>query len=179
MFELLANLMEPRSLPGFSRANWQSNIRRHVTVHPEYRTMAPWMGRETSDLVYDDTVGALTGCLIDHGFLMRGDWAGQRPQYFLEVKTTTSSCETPFFMSKAQYRRVSFSFPSVEDIYEGTGITMLTAEPLDARKYRRRGKQKYCLRDIPSLQPWPGQHGPQDLPRPGGIEGIGELEVYC
>ncbi|KAK8038632.1 hypothetical protein PG993_007043 [Apiospora rasikravindrae] len=69
VFELLVNLNQPRSLPGFSRANWQSNIRSHVTVHPEYRTMPPWLGRETSDLVYNDTEGALTECLIDRGFL--------------------------------------------------------------------------------------------------------------
>ncbi|KAK7921595.1 hypothetical protein PG985_009617 [Apiospora marii] len=106
VFELLANLTEPRILPGFSRSNWQSTIRRYVTVHPEYRAMPPWLGRETSDLVYSDTEGALTDCLIDRGFLDQQEWAGKRPQYFLEVKTTTSNCDTPFYMSKAQYRRM-------------------------------------------------------------------------
>ncbi|KAK8009461.1 hypothetical protein PG991_012012 [Apiospora marii] len=106
VFELLANLTEPRILPGFSRSNWQSTIRRYVTVHPEYRAMPPWLGRETSDLVYRDTEGALTDCLIDRGFLDQQEWAGKRPQYFLEVKTTTSNCDTPFYMSKAQYRRM-------------------------------------------------------------------------
>ncbi|KAK8133494.1 hypothetical protein PG984_005506 [Apiospora sp. TS-2023a] len=106
VFELLANLTEPRSLPNFSRANWQSNIRSHVTVHPDYHMMPPWLGRETSDLVYDDTEGALTDCLIERGFLTRVESGGRGPRYFVEVKTTTSTCDTPFYMSKAQYRRM-------------------------------------------------------------------------
>ncbi|KAK8076963.1 hypothetical protein PG996_003133 [Apiospora saccharicola] len=106
VFELLANLIEPRSLPNFSRANWQSNIRSYVTVHPDYHMMPPWLGRETSDLVYDDTEGALTDCLIERGYMTRVEWGGRGPRYFVEVKATTSSWDTPFYMSKAQYRRM-------------------------------------------------------------------------
>lgn len=54
VFELLSQL------PGFTRENWQSTIRRYVTVHPEYQDIEPWVGAETSDMVYDDSKGALT-----------------------------------------------------------------------------------------------------------------------
>lgn len=134
MFELLANLTESRSLPNFSRANWQSNIRSYVTVHPDYHMMPPWLGRETSDLVYNDTEGALTDCLIERGCMTRGEWGGRGPRYFVEVKTTTSSCDMPFYMSKAQYRRVS------DLVWCGDGKPILTDDPLDARKYRHHGK---------------------------------------
>ncbi|KAK2034152.1 hypothetical protein LX32DRAFT_722382 [Colletotrichum zoysiae] len=88
--------------------NWQSNIRRYVTVHPDYASMEPWSGRETSDLVYDDVSGRLTSLLVDKGYLARERWLlrPRGPKYFIEVKTTTMSCETAFYMSKAQYQRM-------------------------------------------------------------------------
>ena len=70
--------------------------------------MEPWQGRETADITYADRDGVLTDLLVDKGYLARDDWAGRRPKYFIEVKTTTSACDTPFYMSKAQYQRVSF-----------------------------------------------------------------------
>lgn len=71
--------------------------------------MQPWSGRETSDITYSDHEGVLTDFFVDKGYLERDLWADERPQYFVEVKTTTMSCETPFFMSNAQYCRVSLS----------------------------------------------------------------------
>lgn len=68
--------------------------------------MSPWTGRETSDIVYHDTQGVLTELLILNRYLDRGRWDGRTPQYFIEVKTTTSSYDTPFFMSDSQYARV-------------------------------------------------------------------------
>jgi hypothetical protein len=106
VFELLSNL-QPQ-LPGFSRANWQSTIRSYVAAHPEYSDMAAWAGRETADITYSDVEGAFTRLLIDKGYLGAETWAGARPHYFIEVKTTTGSCSTPFFMSRWQYRRVGF-----------------------------------------------------------------------
>ncbi|KAK2051105.1 hypothetical protein LY76DRAFT_529200, partial [Colletotrichum caudatum] len=112
VFELLSHLSENGAplppLSGFSRDNWQSNIRRYVTVHPDYASMEPWSGRETSDLVYDDVSGSLTSLLVDKGYLARERWLlrPRGPKYFLEVKTTTMSCETAFYMSKAQYQRM-------------------------------------------------------------------------
>ncbi|KAL2282176.1 hypothetical protein FJTKL_11005 [Diaporthe vaccinii] len=104
VFELLSH-MDP-ALPNFSRANWQSNMRHYVTAHPDYATMGPWRGRETSDITYTDTGGVLTDLLIRNHYLDRDRWAGETPHYFIEVKTTTSACNAPFFMSKAQYERM-------------------------------------------------------------------------
>jgi hypothetical protein len=69
--------------------------------------MPAWSGRETADITYDDTAGSLTAMLIDRGYLEREEWQDARPRYFIEVKSTTGPCATPFFMSKHQYRRVS------------------------------------------------------------------------
>lgn len=110
VFELLSHL-EP-ALPDFSRANWQSNMRRYVTVHSDYATMEPWEGRETSDITYTDTDGVLTELLIRKHYLDRDRWAEGTPKYFIEVKTTTSSCDAPFYMSNAQYQRVSTDVPT-------------------------------------------------------------------
>lgn len=107
VFELLSNLFAPRRLPGFSINNWQSTIREYVTVHTEYADMEPWRGQETSDIVYVDYGAVLTDLLIGKGYLAREIWAEKTPKYFIEVKTTTMSCDTPFYMSKAQYQRVS------------------------------------------------------------------------
>jgi hypothetical protein len=93
-------------LPGFSRANWQSNIRSYAARHPEYSDLQSWNGRETADITYNDVDGALTTLLIDKGYLASELWADARLQYFIEVKTTTGACRTPFFMSKYQYQRV-------------------------------------------------------------------------
>ncbi|KAI0550058.1 hypothetical protein F4679DRAFT_544790 [Xylaria curta] len=81
-------------------------MRKYVIPHPEYADMEEWRGRETSDIVYWDAQSTLTGQLIGNGFLARDSWEGKRPQYYIEVKYTTGSCDTPFYMSKAQYQRV-------------------------------------------------------------------------
>lgn len=82
-------------------------MRRFVSTHPKYADMAPWTGRETSDITYMDTNGILTELLINEDYLDQDTWLGKRPNYFIEVKATLQSCETPFYMSKAQYQRVS------------------------------------------------------------------------
>ncbi|KAI0977216.1 hypothetical protein F4678DRAFT_468441 [Xylaria arbuscula] len=107
VFELLSHLSGPDGLPGFSRQNWQSNMRKYVIVHPEYADMNEWSGWETSDITYCDVQGKLTTELIEKGYLVRNTWEGKHPNYFIEVKTTTGSCEKPFYTSKAQYQRVS------------------------------------------------------------------------
>ncbi|KAI1487736.1 hypothetical protein F5X96DRAFT_681025 [Biscogniauxia mediterranea] len=101
-------LFASRQLPRFARDNWKSNVRRYAAAHPAYADMEPWCGQETSDITYrDDGDGALTRVLVEKGYLAPRDaWAGKRPEYFIEVKTTTAACDTPFFMSKAQYQRV-------------------------------------------------------------------------
>jgi len=77
--------------------------------------MEDWNGRETADIVYDDHAGVFTEFLIDKGYLAPQTWRGCKPQYYVEVKSTTGPCGLPFFMSKYQYRRVSLPalfFPS-------------------------------------------------------------------
>ncbi|KAL3294422.1 ino80 chromatin remodeling complex protein [Colletotrichum asianum] len=111
VFELLSHLSDQDvplpPLPEFSRDNWQSNIRRYVTVHPDYALMEPWSGRETSDIVYEDVSKQLTSLLVRQGYLETRWLSRPRgPKYFIEVKTTTMSCETAFYMSKAQYQRM-------------------------------------------------------------------------
>ncbi|KAI0508878.1 hypothetical protein F5B22DRAFT_638424 [Xylaria bambusicola] len=103
VFELLSHLSEVDGLPGFSRDNWKSNMRKYVTIHPEYTGMGEWRGRETSDITYSDIQSKLTTELIEKGYLPRNTWEGKYPNYFIEVKTTTSSCETPFYISNTIY----------------------------------------------------------------------------
>ena len=104
IFELLSRM----NLPNFSRANWQSRIRKEVCVHQKYADMEPWNGRETADIVYEDTESVLTRALNSLGYLpdrMRGS----RPKYYLEVKTTTNESDTRFFMSSGEYKLVCHS----------------------------------------------------------------------
>ncbi|KAI1125093.1 hypothetical protein F5Y10DRAFT_284521 [Nemania abortiva] len=110
VFELLSHLFGPDGLPGFSRHNWESNMRKYVIIHPEYADMDEWNGRETSDITYWDVQSKLTTELIEKGYLARDTWGGKHPNYFIEVKTTTGSCETPFYISKAQYQRIQNNF---------------------------------------------------------------------
>ncbi|KAG2027473.1 hypothetical protein GB937_001217 [Aspergillus fischeri] len=102
VFELLSS----SNLPGFSRDNWRSTIRKHISVHPDYHDLAPWYGFETADVVYRDTSSTLTTTLIDAGYLPHARWHGSNPTYYIEVKTTRGECDSAFFMSKSQYRRM-------------------------------------------------------------------------
>lgn len=91
----------------FSFENWQSTIRKYVTVHPDYAEMQPWSGRETSDIVYPDTNGTLTALLISKGYLDAHVWQTRNPLYYIEVKSTTEGYSTAFYMSDSQYHKVS------------------------------------------------------------------------
>ncbi|RMZ39655.1 hypothetical protein CA14_010174 [Aspergillus flavus] len=104
VFEVLSHL-NPNP-PGFSRENWQSTIRKYVRLHEDYTDLKPWGGRETADLVYTDSEGTLTSFLVAKDYLSSERWAGKRLRFYLEVKSTTSTCETPFYMSKYQYERM-------------------------------------------------------------------------
>ncbi|EHA18945.1 hypothetical protein ASPNIDRAFT_187731 [Aspergillus niger ATCC 1015] len=104
VFELLSRLEPP--LPAFTRDNWQSVIRKFVTILPEYSDMTAWYGRETADITYDDHDGVLTSLFIDKGYLRDDVWRGKTPRFYMEVKSSTADHRTPFFMSKYQYRRV-------------------------------------------------------------------------
>lgn len=93
-------------LPYFSLANWESTIRNEVCIHPAYVAMAAWIGRETADFTYVDIGSRLSLILISKGYDIPLSPVGGTLKFYLEVKTTTDDCNTRFFMSKAQYRRV-------------------------------------------------------------------------
>ncbi|KAF5268247.1 hypothetical protein FOXYS1_858 [Fusarium oxysporum] len=99
VFELLSKL----ELRGCGRGNWQSTIRTYANIHPEYADLSRWPNRETADLVYSDTQGDLTRILVD-AEILSGDWSARLPKYYIQVKTTTGPCGTPFYMSGNQYR---------------------------------------------------------------------------
>ncbi|KAM0240802.1 hypothetical protein ACHAP5_007837 [Fusarium lateritium] len=104
VFELLSSI--PHSLPGWSRDNWQSTVRHNVSIHPDYTSLRNWYGTEQGDLFYDDVAGTFTSYLIEKGYF-KDSWRKERPEYYIEVKTTTSSrLDTPFYMSKHQYARM-------------------------------------------------------------------------
>jgi hypothetical protein len=88
-------------------------MRNYVKVHHDYTDMELRSAPEISDIIYTDTMGVLTKHLIERGYLSRDDWSEERPKYLIEVKTTTMSCETPLYMSKAQHKRVSFKIYSL------------------------------------------------------------------
>lgn len=95
-------------MPDFGLDQWQSNIRQHVSSHPDYEGIQAWGGIETSDITYADVQGGLTRLLIETGHLDE-DWRDRRPYYYLEVKSTPGPARAPFFMSHGQYKRVSDS----------------------------------------------------------------------
>jgi hypothetical protein len=94
------------ALTSFGYGVWRSMIRKEVIIHPKYANMGPWTKRETSDLVYKDNRSSLTTLLIVSGYLDVGIWAGAKPEYYIEVKTTTGECNDRFFMSGNQYKMV-------------------------------------------------------------------------
>lgn len=96
-------------MPDWSLSNWQSTIRTCVKIHPDYENIEPWHTRETADLVYADTHGHFTNTLIGCGHLNHEEWHGARPTYYIEVKTTTGPCRTPFYMSRNQFELASDS----------------------------------------------------------------------
>ncbi len=113
-------------LPEFGRANWMSTVRKKVRVHEKYSDMPPWKGAETADIVYEDRSPEykFTKLLVDNGHLPGNRLEpGPDLKYYLEVKSTTKECGTRFFVSKAQYQRVStfvelVSNPSTGGLYE-------------------------------------------------------------
>ncbi|KAF4422223.1 hypothetical protein FACUT_10700 [Fusarium acutatum] len=104
VFELLSKI--PHALPGWSRDNWQSTVRHHASIHPDYNSLGSWYGTEQGDLFFDDVTGTFTSYLMEKGYLEES-WRKERPEYYIEVKTTTSArLDTPFYMSKHQYARM-------------------------------------------------------------------------
>jgi hypothetical protein len=100
-------------VPYFGRHNWESSIRHFVKVHEDYANLKPLKNpkkREEADIVFEDSAGKLTAILIDNGYLDSAVWKNAKPKYYIEVKTTRKECATKFFMSKSQYKRVSYRY---------------------------------------------------------------------
>jgi hypothetical protein len=74
--------------------------------------MGDWRGTETADIVYTDRDGSLTTYLRNHckggfpDFTENTNGVFDPIVYYIEVKTTTSTYSTRFFMSNNQYQRV-------------------------------------------------------------------------
>lgn len=83
-------------------------MRKFARAHHEYADLEPWDGVETSDIVYSDESGILTSLLREKGYFEDlWDPSMNKPNYFVEVKTTTSDCGASFYMNRAQYALVS------------------------------------------------------------------------
>jgi hypothetical protein len=113
VFETLSGL----KIPDFGRGNWQSTIRGELALHEHYTDMANWRGRETADIVYKDCDGSLTRWLRQNctgGFPEQiaddHHFAAYPIEYYLEVKSTTGTCSSRFFLSSGQYKRVFHTF---------------------------------------------------------------------
>ncbi|KAF4957230.1 hypothetical protein FGADI_3295 [Fusarium gaditjirri] len=106
VFELLRN-MDPL-LPRFSRDNWQSQMRKFITIHPDYSDMLPWTAQETADIVYFDRKRVLTNHLVDKGYLDKTAWQNKKPLFLIEVKSTTGHSRTPFYMTNTINNPINF-----------------------------------------------------------------------
>ncbi|KAF2188895.1 hypothetical protein K469DRAFT_748131 [Zopfia rhizophila CBS 207.26] len=158
VFELLKGL----GIPGFTQENWQSKIRAYVSVHEDYQNISNWPGRETADIVYRDRTSCLTRLLIEKGYLGESIWEGCTPTYYIEVKTTTSFLETPFFCSQAQYDRMERTqldndAPS-DEIYLIARVFWLGDSGMGLKLYvdpatLRRDRELYFMTDKYSVTP--------------------------
>ncbi|KAK0706087.1 hypothetical protein B0T26DRAFT_755619 [Lasiosphaeria miniovina] len=132
VFELLSALKP--ALPGFSRENWTSNIRKHAAVHPDHQSMPHWRGREKADFEYQDVDGAFTDLLIYKGYLASATWQGRTPKYHFEVKSTPLLCNAPFFMSSAQYNKMK-KLATDDSVYIIFRVFNLYKAEVDVRLY--------------------------------------------
>jgi hypothetical protein len=90
--------------------HWTSTLR-------EYAGLPLYPYREVTDITFPDNDGHLSQLLLSwsHGATIP-DWLllaavpvpMVRPTFWLEVKTTPGMCETPFYVSNAQYKHVSY-----------------------------------------------------------------------
>ncbi|KAF5691492.1 hypothetical protein FCIRC_392 [Fusarium circinatum] len=101
VFELLRSMDPP--LPRFSRDNWQSQMRKFITIHPDYSDMLPWTAQETADIVYFDRKRILTNHLAEKGYLDKTAWQNKKPLFLIEVKSTTGHSRTPFYMNAGEF----------------------------------------------------------------------------
>lgn len=66
--------------------------------------------RDYADFTYRDVHGGLSRLLLRYGFIQDvRHWLTNPPTYHLEVKSTTATCNEPFFMSNNQVEKVIYS----------------------------------------------------------------------
>lgn len=64
--------------------------------------------KKYADFTYLDNNQNLTKLLMEFGFLRDAQtWLSNPPTYHLEVKSTSESCNEPFYMSNNQLKKVS------------------------------------------------------------------------
>ncbi|KAJ4530448.1 hypothetical protein HRR80_007443 [Exophiala dermatitidis] len=106
-------LLKAWGVTNFSIDQWQSSIRHYVNILPEYAAEPSWHGREISDIMYKGYCPRLMELVRENTSFpypawLRGLASGSTRtpavNYYIEVKTTSGPCNTPFFMSSNQYR---------------------------------------------------------------------------
>ncbi|KAL9034865.1 MAG: hypothetical protein Q9214_006848 [Letrouitia sp. 1 TL-2023] len=108
VFEYLKGL----GLPGFGLENWKSAIRDRVKLHSVYHNIKKCNDRRAiADIEYLDESHKLTHYLAQKGHLAQPLSYSEKPLYHIEIKTTTSDWQEPFYMSKAQERHVNITIP--------------------------------------------------------------------
>ncbi|KAF5535752.1 hypothetical protein FMEXI_10658 [Fusarium mexicanum] len=120
VFELLHNMDPP--LPRFSRDNWQSQMRKFITIHPDYSDMLPWTAQETADIVYYDRKRVLTNHLADKGYLDKTAWQNKKPLFLIEVKSTTGHSRTPFYMNAGEFQYDAFAGDVAYDLFDSESV---------------------------------------------------------
>jgi len=75
-------------------------------VHNDYQGLLNWGGRETADIVYEDSAKHLTSILLNKGYLTGDSWLSRTPTYYIEVKATLRELNTTFFCSQNQFDRM-------------------------------------------------------------------------
>lgn len=119
VYELLKNILQD----DFSYENWTSELR----VHAGFQRFD---GEELADFQYLDASGLLTQAL----FAEDPDYVGTRPEYFIEVKSTSGSQAEPFHMKRRQFLQASMLCPSMHCILMAT--FPLAGTGADARRER-------------------------------------------
>jgi len=69
----------------WDRKNWESTIRKHVTILADYAAMEKRNGHEAADLMDHDKQGNLTAVLADRSYLdpQNDGWRDARPSALL------------------------------------------------------------------------------------------------
>lgn len=111
--QYIVTILKDKLRPAFNEyIHWTSTLR-------EYAGLPPYHYREATDITFPDSDGHLSRLLLSWspetivpGWLVIAAMPGSmvRPTFWLEVKTTAGVCETPFYVSSAQYRLVSHRF---------------------------------------------------------------------